>query len=118
VSFGSQEQFIKGYIDAIFFTDGEAREDVPISDTFVATRIYNDCKAFLDDAVVEIAFVTAMNPEYTPEQAGHDFWLTRNRHGVGFWDRDLGTLGELLTEKAHKFGSVGTYVDNGLLYYE
>ncbi len=23
----------------------------------------------------------------TPEQAGHDFWLTRNGHGTGFWDR-------------------------------
>lgn len=23
----------------------------------------------------------------TSECAGHDFWLTRNRHGAGFWDR-------------------------------
>lgn len=21
-------------------------------------------------------------------QAGHDFWMTRNGHGVGFWDGD------------------------------
>ena len=21
------------------------------------------------------------------EQSGHDFWLTRNGHGAGFWDR-------------------------------
>jgi hypothetical protein len=26
-------------------------------------------------------------------QAGHDFWLTRNGHGTGFWDRD-GRYGE------------------------
>ena len=25
----------------------------------------------------------------TPGQAGHDFLLTRNRHGAGFWDRGL-----------------------------
>ena len=24
---------------------------------------------------------------YGAEYAGHDFWLTRNGHGVGFWDR-------------------------------
>ena len=21
--------------------------------------------------------------------AGHDFFLTRNRHGAGFWDKDI-----------------------------
>src|SRR4051812_9631888 len=24
---------------------------------------------------------------WTDERAGHDFWLTRNGHGAGFWDR-------------------------------
>jgi hypothetical protein len=24
---------------------------------------------------------------------GHNFWLTRNHHGAGFWDRGLGALG-------------------------
>lgn len=37
-------------------------------------------------------------------QAGHDFCLTRNRHGVGFWDRGLGAVGEQLTETARLFG--------------
>jgi hypothetical protein len=35
---------------------------------------------------------------------GHDFWLTRNRHGAGFWDRGLGALGDRLTAAAHPFG--------------
>ena len=26
---------------------------------------------------------------WTDEQAGHDFWMTRNGHGVGFWDRNF-----------------------------
>jgi len=25
----------------------------------------------------------------TPQEAGHLFWLNRNGHGVGFWDRTL-----------------------------
>lgn len=39
-------------------------------------------------------------------QHGHDFWLTRNGHGCGFWDRgyDLNDLGRKLTEAAHAFG--------------
>lgn len=29
---------------------------------------------------------------------GHDYWLTRNGHGAGFWDRGHGALGDWLTE--------------------
>ena len=50
-------------------------------------------------------------------QVGHDFWLTRNRHGAGFWDRGLGELGDKLTESAHKFGEAYLYTgDDGLIY--
>ena len=38
------------------------------------------------------------------ELAGHDFALTRNRHGAGFWDRGLGEAGDVLTDLAHSFG--------------
>ena len=34
--------------------------------------------------------------DYTPSQAGHDFWLSRNGHGAGFFDRGLGEAGEAL----------------------
>lgn len=36
--------------------------------------------------------------------AGHDLWLTRNGHGAGFWDRDLGELGERLSDAARAMG--------------
>lgn len=39
------------------------------------------------------------------EYAGHDFWLTRNGHGAGFWDRGLGELGDRLTAAAKGYGS-------------
>ena len=38
------------------------------------------------------------------EQNGHDFWLTRRRHGAGFWDRGYGdSVGEILTKIAQMF---------------
>lgn len=46
-------------------------------------------------------------------QAGHDFWLTRNRHGAGYWDRGLGNLGKRLTESAHGYGEVCVYWHGG-----
>lgn len=33
-----------------------------------------------------------------PAQAGHDFWLTQNGHGAGFWDGDWPTYGETFTK--------------------
>lgn len=51
------------------------------------------------------------------EQFGHDFWLTRNRHGAGFWDRGLGELGEKLTTWAHSYGSSDVYLgDDGKVH--
>ena len=51
------------------------------------------------------------------EQTGHDFWLTRNGHGTGFWDRGLGKVGDKLSDIAKTFGSSDIYVGaDGLLY--
>ena len=51
------------------------------------------------------------------EQVAHAFWLTRNRHGAGFWDRGLGEVGRKLTDIAHSFGEVDLYVgDDGEIY--
>lgn len=53
---------------------------------------------------------------YSTEKAGHDFWLTRNRHGAGFWDRGLGKVGRKLTDAAHAWGEA--YVDcDGLKWW-
>lgn len=50
-------------------------------------------------------------------QVGHDFILTRNRHGAGFWDRGLGDRGTRLTEAAHAYGELSAYVgDDGKVY--
>lgn len=51
-------------------------------------------------------------------RAGHDFWLTRNRHGAGFWDGDwLERPAYRLTESARSYGEYDLYVgDDGLIY--
>lgn len=51
------------------------------------------------------------------DQVGHDFWLTRNGHGTGFWDRGLGEVGDQLTTACRPFGSVDLFVgDDGLVW--
>ena len=49
-------------------------------------------------------------------QVGHDFWLTRCGHGTGFWDRDLGSIGDKLTEIAECFGDASVQFDTELQY--
>ena len=49
--------------------------------------------------------------------AMHDFALTRNHHGAGFWDRGVGKVGDVLTEAAHTYGGFDPYLgDDGLVY--
>jgi len=48
---------------------------------------------------------------------GHDFWLTRNGHGAGFWDRGIEEVGDKLTEACKAYGEVYLDVgDDGKLY--
>lgn len=60
--------------------------------------------------------------ECDPAQVGHDFWLTRNHHGSGFWDRPEIYGGEdnaeALTESAHSFGERYIFDNNGQLIIE
>jgi hypothetical protein len=52
-----------------------------------------------------------------PASAGHDFALTRNRHGAGFWCGEWGEHGDALTDAAHAYGTQGLYLgDDELLY--
>lgn len=54
-----------------------------------------------------------------PDQCGHDFWLTRNGHGAGFWDRGLGKIGEKLTAACKLMGDVNLYRgDDGKIYQD
>jgi hypothetical protein len=49
--------------------------------------------------------------------AGHDFWLTREGHGAGFWDGGWPRHGDELTDAAHAYGPFELYVgDDGLIY--
>ena len=57
------------------------------------------------------------NPEYNDWfQVGHDWWLTTQGHGAGFWDRGLGTTGAALTATCEGYeGILDLYLDEGVL---
>jgi hypothetical protein len=75
-------------------------------------RMQDDCDHFLDDPVVTDACLER------PEDTGHDFWLTRNHHGAGFWDGNWPEeVGKILTDLSHSFGEFDLYIgDDGMIY--
>lgn len=51
------------------------------------------------------------------DRAGHNFWLTRNRHGAGFWDdkgsdREANAALDRLTDASHAYGEMHLVADH------
>lgn len=68
-----------------------------------------DCAKFQEENAADIADDLS--------QAGHDFWLTRNGHGSGFWDGEWPEAGDRLTEASKAYRQVDLYIgDDGKVY--
>lgn len=69
-------------------------------------RLKDDCDQFrASPAVRELLREAYELRRYGDEQAGGDFWLTRNENlNAGFWDQKLGLIGESLTTLARTMG--------------
>lgn len=121
------DQFTRAYIKAAYFTDtgdtGQPTANAELSADAIA-RASADCARFQRIAASELRDACGRYG-YDRGKAGHDFWLTRNHHGAGFWDRTVlsndgasDDLGERLTELAHQAGECSLYQgDDGLLYF-
>jgi hypothetical protein len=126
------DNFLRGYITCALWSsstydeNGENGKSLD-SDEFILSneahdRMREDCEDFFKHHEADLSEYCA-RITYDPSQgepedyAGHDFWLTRNGHGAGFWDRGLGELGERLSEAAKAYGSVDLYpMQDGRIY--
>ena len=72
-----------------------------------------DCDLFIEKA-------GDLLDDFDDTDIAHDFWLTRQGHGAGFWDGDYpDEIGDKLTEIANDFRELYIYVgDDGKLYFE
>lgn len=108
------EAFTDAAIEAHMFADhGKEWLDAEWSSELEA-RITADCHSFWARCWFYVAAT-----DMTPDQAGHDFALTRNRHGAGFWDGDWDhtPYADLLDKLSKAYGEVEFYQgDDGLVY--
>lgn len=113
-------EFLQGYIACALWSSTDESDESggePMdsnydeSDIAPDTRadMERDCEDFMRANAATLArFLDITGKEWSC--AGHDFWLTRNRHGAGFWDRGAGETGKELTKAAHACGGVDLYV--------
>lgn len=98
-----EEEMVAGYIECALWSEQdwramhEAGEDnpPPLDDVYgpddleaeTRAEMVSECRAFADANSADIDTVLNGLDGYTWGNVGHDFLLTRNGHGAGFWDR-------------------------------
>ena len=70
-----------------------------------------ECRDFIEANTGALSMMMNIVPGYDWGSAGHDFALTRNRHGAGFWDRGAGDVGDRLTVMAHAAGDAYVWLN-------
>jgi hypothetical protein len=125
-----REEFFQGYVDCALWSstdedgtpiDEDHGPDDLVSEALARMRV--DADAFCDAPDGLLADLVIYLAEFSANGAGHDFWLTRNGHGAGFWDRTynpspLYYACQNLSDAAKVWGEASLYVgDDGLLYH-
>lgn len=107
---------VERYLECALWSSNDESDDRggnPLDDTYYISDISDetwleaieDCDSFLESQAGDLE-----ESGLGYEQIGHDFWLTRNGHGAGFWDRGLGDVGDRLSKACEPYGSVDLYV--------
>lgn len=113
-------KFELSYVETMFWASLDMDTGEPMDELYsicdlseeALRRIHDDCEKFQEK-------ISHLEIEESDSKVAHDFWLTRNRHGAGFWDGDYPKqLGEELTKISHEFGEIDLYRgDDGKLYF-
>ena len=93
------DDFTRAYLEAILFAETDNADDSggePLDrnydlwdfDPDSLDKAIEDCRRFQEENAADLARYN--HPQWSAaELGGHDFWLTRNGHGAGFWDRTI-----------------------------
>lgn len=112
----------KGYVTAALWSSqdntGKAEflsENFSIDDLDATAKqtMTDDCWLFLCKAFKELT--AGEFDTLDASKVGHDFWFTRNGHGVGFCDREelnINDVGERLTAVCKEFKYQDLFSDN------
>jgi hypothetical protein len=91
---GEIDAFLAGYTQCAVWSSTDPDTETPLDDKYSAADIDEhtlaemrlDCAAFLRANYEELIRLGELTGRDMGSH-GHDFWLTRNGHGTGYWDR-------------------------------
>ncbi len=113
------DPFLRAYLDAALWTTDPSPGQGDYVESGRSLDIWPLIPAdFISAAKVDCAKFEAENAELLEkagdfEQNGHDFWLSRNGHGSGFFDHDYDeNVRDGLQEAARRFGEC--WLDEGI----
>ena len=111
------DNFIKAYLAAALWSSTDDNEK-PLDANYTAANIAPETLAQMKADCAKFQAENAEDIAADLEQAGHDFLLTRQHAGSGYWDGDWPEpAATRLTAAAHKFGEFTLYIgDDGLLH--
>ena len=108
------DAMVKGYTDCALWASITGEDGEPLDENHTADDLApSTVAAFRRDCADFAALITSEDIDVSdiePGQFGQDFWLTRNHHGAGYWDRGLGERGDALTKWAHSMGEADLVV--------
>jgi len=142
------DRAFQAYLETALWSSNDTIDDEDVSldgydigdiDDDTKTALLDEFKRFFDEAIALPVDPTDEDsdrlnewiyefngPEFDGyERLGHDFWLTRNGHGAGFWDRHWKTniqgfdvdMGDRLTTLASSYGTCDLYIgDDGKIH--
>jgi len=117
-----QEEFLNAYIAAaLWSTNDESTEEggYPLDENYDETDLAEETRQSMKEDCEKFFHAHYDDIEENVSQAGHDFWLTRNGHGAGFWCHEeywTDEVGKRLTKACEKWGEVYLYVGDGKIY--
>lgn len=114
------DEILKHYIMAALWSSTDESHE-PLDSKYSIDDISEETKKKMREDVEKFVNenIEAINKsELLDEQIGHDLWLTRNRHGAGFFDHNLDSeIEEKLTKGAQSLGETNLEVgDDNKIY--
>lgn len=126
MKFSEASPALRAYVECAIWSSTDIDTSEPLDKKYsgedlseqALDKMNKDLTKFFE-AYYNLIEYSAVDIEADSEQVSHDFWLNRNGHGAGFWDRPNfygnQAIADKLSDLAHSFGEADLLPNEGTL---